>query len=127
MAIPDDRVYARTHEWHKVEGDTLTLGLTRHAVDQLTDITYAEMREPGTSFDAGEVVGEVESVKTTSDVYCACAGEIIEVNPELASNPGIVNEDPYGAGWLVRVRVSDPSGLESCLDAAAYEQEVAQT
>ncbi len=126
MAIPDDRVYSRTHEWYKVEGDTLTLGLTRHAVDQLTDITYAEMREPGTSLEAGDVVGEVESVKTTSDVYCPCVGEIVEVNPELESNPGIVNEDPYGAGWLCKIRISDPKGLESCLDAQAYEREIAE-
>ena len=108
MAIPDDRVYSRTHEWHKVEGDTLTLGLTRHAVDQLTDI------------------GEVESVKTTSDVYCACGGEIVEVNPELESNPGIVNEDPYGAGWLCKIRIGDPKGLEACLDAQAYERAIAE-
>ena len=82
MATPTDRVYSESHEWHKLEGDTLTLGLTQFAVDQLTDVTYVEMHPPGTSFDAGENVGEVESVKTTSDVYCACAGEIISYSPD---------------------------------------------
>lgn len=122
MSAPSDRVYSKSHEWHKVEGDTLTLGITRHAVDQLTDVTYVEMRPVGTVFGAGDSVGEVESVKTTSDVYCACAGEIVEVNGALSDQPGLLNEDPYGAGWLVRVRIRDRSGLSACMDAATYER-----
>lgn len=124
MSVPDDRVYSQTHEWHKLEGDVVTLGLTQHAADQLTDVTYVEMREPGSSVDAGESVGEVESVKTTSDVYCAVAGEVVEVNAAIADNPGLVNEDPYGAGWLVRIRVTDKSGLEGLMDASAYDSSV---
>lgn len=120
MSYPDDRVYADSHEWHKVEGGTLTLGLTRHAVDSLTDITYVEMKEPGESFGAGDSIGEVESVKTTSDVYCACAGEIVEVNPRLADEPGLLNSDPHGEGWLVKIKITDGAGLESLADAAAY-------
>lgn len=123
MSAPNDRVYSRSHEWHKVEGDVLTLGITRHAVDQLTDVTYVEMRPAGTGFAAGDSVGEVESVKTTSDVYCACSGEIIEVNAALADEPGLLNQDPYGAGWLVKVRIGDRSGLDACMDAPTYERE----
>ena len=125
METPTDRVYSESHEWHKLEGDTLTLGLTKFAVDQLTDVTYVEMQPEGTSFDAGDNVGEVESVKTTSDVYCACAGEIIETNPALEDNPGLLNDDPFGEGWLVKIKVSDKAGLDSCMDADAYSAQLA--
>lgn len=121
MATPADRVYAESHEWHKVEGDVVTLGLTQFAVDQLTDVTYVEMREAGHSFDAGDPIGEVESVKTTSDVYPAVAGEIIEVNPAVVADPSLLNSDPYGRGWLVKIKVTDAAGLEKCVDAAAYD------
>jgi len=121
MTPPDDRLYSESHEWHKVDGDSLTLGLTQFAVDQLTDVTYVEMRDTGTTIEAGGTVGEVESVKTTSDVYCAAAGEIVEVNPKLEEDPGILNRDPFGEGWLIRVRISDKSGLDKCMDAATYE------
>lgn len=121
MATPADRVYAESHEWHKVEGDVITLGLTQFAVDQLTDVTYVEMREAGHSFDAGDPIGEVESVKTTSDVYPAVAGEIIEVNPAVVADPSLLNSDPYGRGWLVKIKVTDAAGLKKCVDAAAYD------
>lgn len=122
MAYPTDRTYAESHEWHKVDGDVVTVGITRFAVDQLTDVTFCEMKPAGTRVEAGGVVGEVESVKTTSDIYCACAGEIIEVNGEVASNPSILNEDPYERGWLVRVRIADRSGLDGLMDSSAYGQ-----
>lgn len=121
MATPTDRVYAESHEWHKVEGEVVTLGLTQFAVDQLTDVTYVEMREPGFAFEAGDAIGEVESVKTTSDVYPAVAGEILEVNQAVVEDPSLLNSDPYGAGWLVKIKVTDGSGLASCVDAAAYD------
>ena len=121
MATPADRVYAESHEWHKVEGNVVTLGLTQFAVDQLTDVTYVEMREAGHSFDAGDPIGEVESVKTTSDVYPAIAGEIIEVNPAVVADPSLLNSDPYCRGWLVKIKVTDASGLKNCVDAAAYD------
>src|SRR5258705_5691144 len=95
MSIPTDRVYSETHEWHKVEGDPLTLGLTRFAVDQLTDITFVQIKPKGTTFKAGDSIGEVESVKTTSDVYCAAAGEITEVNAALTDDPSLLNSDPF--------------------------------
>lgn len=122
MASPADRTYSETHEWHKLEGDTLTLGLTRFAVDALTDVTYVGMKLKGTKFAAGGIVGEVESVKTTSDVYCAAAGEIVEVNAALTDDPSLVNSDPYGKGWLVKVMVSDKGGLGKLMQAAAYDK-----
>jgi glycine cleavage system H protein len=121
MPAPADRVYSESHEWHQLEGDTLTLGLTQFAVDQLTDVTYVEMKKAGHKFKAGDIVGEVESVKTTSDIYCAVSGEVIEANAALAEDPGLLNRDPYGKGWLVKVRVADKSGLSTCVDAKAYD------
>lgn len=121
MGTPSDRSYSQTHEWHKVEGDTLTLGLTQFAVDQLTDVTYVEMRKTGTSFKAGDSIGEVESVKTTSDVYSAVAGKVIEVNPALADDPSLLNSDPYGKGWLVKIQITDKAPLSTLMDAKAYD------
>ncbi|MBL8761642.1 MAG: glycine cleavage system protein GcvH [Phycisphaerae bacterium] len=121
MGSPADRVYSDSHEWHKLEGDTLTLGLTQFAVNALTDVTYVEMKKAGTKFSAGEIVGEVESVKTTSDVYCAAGGEIVEVNKALADDPSLLNSDPYGKGWLVKIKVGDKSKLGSLMDSAKYD------
>ncbi len=121
MPAPTDRVYSDTHEWHKLDGDVLTLGLTRFAVDSLTDVTYVQMKPRGTRIKPGDVVGEVESVKTTSDVYCAAGGEVIELNPDLEGDPGLLNSDPYGKGWLLKLRVSDKSGLAKCMDAKSYD------
>lgn len=123
MPSPADRVYSQSHEWHKVEGQTLTLGLTRFAVDQLTDVTYVEMKKPGFAFKAGEVIGEVESVKTTSDIYCAVSGEVIEVNTALSDDPSLVNSDPFGKGWLCKIRVADASGLKTCVDGPTYDSQ----
>jgi glycine cleavage system H protein len=118
--LPADRRYSESHEWHKLEGDTLTLGLTQFAVDALTDVTYVQMKPKGTKFKAGDIVGEVESVKTTSDIYCAAPGEIIDVNPKLSENPGLLNSDPYAAGWLIKVKVSDKAALDKLMDSKAY-------
>lgn len=121
MASPTDRVYSESHEWLKAEGDTVTLGLTQFAVDQLTDVTYVEMKQPGYKFKAGDPIGEVESVKTTSDVYSVVGGEILEVNSAVVEDPSLLNSDPYGEGWLVKIRADDTEGLQSCVDAATYD------
>ena len=121
MPAPTDRVYSESHEWHKLEGDTLTLGLTQFAVDALTDVTYVQMKAVGHKFKAGDIVGEVESVKTTSDIYCFAAGEIKEVNASLADDPGLLNTDPYGKGWLIKVKVTDKAGLSKCMTPAQYD------
>lgn len=123
MSIPTDRVYSDSHEWHQVQGDTLTLGLTRFAVDQLTDITFVQMKPKGTKFKAGDAIGEVESVKTTSDVYSGVAGEITEVNGALADDPSILNADPFGKGWLCKIKIADKAGLSKLMDAAAYQKQ----
>lgn len=122
MPSPDDRRYSESHEWHKLDGDVLTLGLTKFAVDELTDVTYVEMKPAGSSVSAGDSVGEVESVKATSDVYCAFDGEVVEVNGDLESDPSALNSDPHGAGWLVKIKVSDPAPFESLMTADVYDQ-----
>jgi glycine cleavage system H protein len=125
MPNPADRKYAESHEWHQTSGDVVTIGITEHAVDQLTDVTFVEMKPAGTSVSAGDSVGEVESVKTTSDIYSGVAGEIVEVNQELADHPELLNTDPYSKGWLVKIKVSDAAGLDSLMDADAYDKSIA--
>jgi glycine cleavage system H protein len=125
MTSPSDRLYSDSHEWHKVEGDTLTLGLTTFAVNQLTDVTYVEMKPPGTTIEPGDSLGEVESVKATSDVYCACPGEIIETNAAVAQDPSLLNTDPFNKGWLVKVRIADKAPLDSLMPSTAYDQKYA--
>lgn len=122
MPAPADRVYSESHEWHKLQGDVLTLGVTKFAVEELTDVTYVEMKPKGTKFKAGDPIGEIESVKATSEVYSAVPGEIVEVNSSVAGDPSILNKDPYEAGWLVRIKVADPAGLKNLMDAASYER-----
>lgn len=125
MGSPSDRLYSSTHEWHQTGdgGKTLALGLTKFAVDQLTDVTYVDMKPAGHKFKAGDAIGVVESVKTTSDVYCAVEGEITEVNAALADDPGLLNSDPYGKGWLVKVRVVNGAGLDRLMKSSAYDAE----
>lgn len=123
MASPDDRKYTESHEWVKIEGDTATLGLTRFAVEELTDVTYVEMRDIGSDIELGGEVGEVESVKATSDVYAPVAGEITEVNGALGDDPSLLNTDSYEAGWLIKMKVADTSPLEGLMDAATYDQQ----
>ena len=120
MAVPADRKYSESHEWHKLEGGVLTLGLTQFAVDQLTDVTYVEMKPAGFKFKPGTTIGEVESVKTTSDIYCAVEGEVTEVNKSVVDDPSLINSDPYGKGWLVKIKVGNTDGMGGLMDAAAY-------
>ena len=122
MSSPTDRHYSDSHEWFLLNGDTVTIGITRHAADALTDITYVEMQPAGTPITAGESIGEVESVKTTAEVVCVLAGTIKEVNDALTSDPAILNSDPYDAGWLLKLSVEDASGLDALMDGATYDQ-----
>jgi glycine cleavage system H protein len=121
MPTPTNCKYSESHEWHRSEGDSVVLGITQFAVNELTDITYVQMKPVGTKLKAGETVGEVESVKATSDIYTGVAGEITAVNTALSDDPSAVNTDPYGKGWLVKLKVTDPSGLAKLLDSAAYD------
>ncbi len=117
-----DRRFSDSHEWFEIDGDTVTIGLTQYAVNELTDVTYVELRPVGTALSAGDSVGEVESVKTTSDVYSAVAGEIVDVNQGAIDDPAVLNRDAAGEGWLVKIRTDDAGPLGDLLDAAAYEE-----
>lgn len=126
MAVPTDRRYSQTHEWCKPEGSQAVIGLTKFAVDQLTDITFLGLPEPGAKLTAGQPLGQVESVKAANDIYAPVGGEVLEMNRAAVANPATLNEDPFGAGWLVRIRPGDPVELEALLDAAAYERLIAE-
>jgi glycine cleavage system H protein len=123
---PDDLKYHPEHTWARIEGDTATVGITYYAQDQLGEIVFLELPEVGTEVKAGEPFGEIESVKSVSDVYSPVNGEIVETNPEVVEAPEIINEDCYGKGWMIKVKLADPSGVEDLLDAAAYEKLVSE-
>ena len=122
MGSPDDRRYTQTHEWHKLEGDNVVIGLTRFAVDELTDITYVDITNRNGSIQAGDSFGEIESVKATSDLYCGVDGTVVDVNQEAIDHPEVVNADPFGKGWLIKVAAGDPGQLEGMMTADAYDK-----
>ena len=119
--IPSDLRYTKEHEWVRVAGDVATIGITQHAADQLGDIVFVELPEPGHLLAQYATFGVVESVKAVSDLFAPLAGEVVEGNAVLLATPEVVNSDPYGAGWMLRIRLSDFGQLEQLLDAAAYE------
>ncbi|MDG1159386.1 MAG: glycine cleavage system protein GcvH [Flavobacteriales bacterium] len=125
MNIPAELKYTKDHEWIRLEGDTAVIGITDYAQDQLGDIVYVEIETEGETLDNEEVFGTVEAVKTVSDLFMPIAGEVIEFNSALEDNPALVNEDPYGEGWMIKVKVSDSSELSALLDAAAYQDLIA--
>ncbi len=124
--IPADLRYTKEHEWIRLEGDVATVGITAHAADQLGDIVFVELPAVGTTLTQLATFGVVESVKAVSDLFAPVGGEVLEVNEALASAPEVVNSDPYGAGWLLKVRVADPAEADALLDPAAYEALVAE-
>lgn len=126
MSVPNELKYTREHEWIKDNGDgTATIGITEFAQGELGDIVFVELEEAGFDFSADDTFGTVEAVKTVSELYAPIDGEIAEVNEALEDNPELVNEDPYGEGWMVKVKVSDASQLESLLSAEAYKEIIA--
>jgi glycine cleavage system H protein len=122
MSSPKECRFSDSHEWFRAEGNVVTVGITQYAADELTDITYVEMKPAGTAVNAGGSLGEVESVKTTSDVYSAVGGKIVEVNKALANDPGLLNNDPFGKGWLVKIQATDLSPLDKLMDQATYDK-----
>lgn len=118
---PDDLKYHPEHDWARVDGEHATLGITWYAQDSLGEIVFFDPPEVGKTISKDEPYSEVESVKAVSDVIAPVSGEIVEVNADLTDNPEKVNDDPYGGGWLVKVRLTEPSELDDLLDAAAYE------
>ena len=121
-SYPEDLKYHRDHDWARVEGDEATLGITWYAQDALGEIVHYEPPEPGATIAAGSAYGEVESVKAVSDVVAPLSGEVLEVNQAVVETPETINEDPYGDGWLVRIRLTDPAEVDTLLDAVTYRQ-----
>ena len=119
MSVPEELQYTRSHEWVRTEGDTATIGVTDHAQEELGDIVFVELPEEGAAFDAGDAFGTVESVKAVSDLYAPVGGEVVEVNEALNDTPEMINDDPYGDGWIIKLRVFGDGDL---LSASDYER-----
>ncbi|NLW50780.1 MAG: glycine cleavage system protein GcvH [Candidatus Brocadiaceae bacterium] len=118
---PDDRRYTRSHEWIRIEGHDALVGITEHAAEQLGDVTFVELPVPGQKLRSGQPFGSIESVKAVSDLNAPLDGEVVAANDALESEPELVNADPFGNGWLIRVSVADPAQAEGLLTAAEYE------
>ena len=121
MNFPNTVRYTSEHEWIRIEGDEAYVGITDYAQSELGEIVFVDVPTVGEQVAQGEVFGSVEAVKTVSDLNMPASGEVLELNAELEDHPELVNNDPYGAGWMIRVHLSDPSELDSLMDAAAYE------
>lgn len=121
MNFPDTVRYTSEHEWIRVEGEEAYVGITDYAQSELGEIVFIDVPTVGEEVGQGEVFGSVEAVKTVSDLNMPAGGEVLELNAELEDHPELVNNDPYGAGWIIRVRLSDPSEIDNLMDAAAYE------
>lgn len=121
MTSPSQCRFAESHEWFTADGDVITMGISQFAANELTDITYVEVKPAGTTIAVGDPIGEVESVKTTSDIYSAVGGEIVEVNQAVCDDPSLINSDPFGAGWLVKIRAADTSVLAELMDQPTYD------
>ncbi len=119
MNIPSELLYTKDHEWVRIEGDVATVGITDFAQGELGDIVYVEVETEGETIEVGEVFGTVEAVKTVSDLFMPVSGEVVEFNSELESNPEIVNTDPYGEGWMIKIRFDDKDGLLTSEEYAA--------
>ncbi len=122
MNIPSELKYTKDHEWIRIEGETAVVGITDFAQRELGDIVYVEVETVGETLAKEEVFGTVEAVKTVSDLFLPLSGEVTELNPELDSNPEVVNADPYGKGWMIKVKLSDPSEADTLLTAEAYKE-----
>ena len=121
MNVPAELKYTKEHEWIRVEGEEAVVGITDYAQSQLGDIIFVECETVGDALEAGETFGTVEAVKTVSDLYLPVAGEVLEFNEELEGEPELVNKDPYGKGWIVKIKISDETELDGLLNADAYK------
>ncbi|MCC8144181.1 MAG: glycine cleavage system protein GcvH [Tannerellaceae bacterium] len=126
MNFPAELKYTKDHEWIRVEGDVAYIGITDYAQSQLGEIVYVDITTEGENVEKEEVFGTIEAVKTVSDLFMPVTGEVLEANPELEDKPELVNEDVYGAGWLIKINIADASELESLMSAAEYEQLIAK-
>lgn len=121
MNVPAELKYTKEHEWIRVEGDEAYVGITDYAQSQLGDIVFVECETVGDALEAGDTFGTIEAVKTVSDLYLPVGGKVLEFNPELEDQPELVNKDPYGEGWIVKIAIEDKGQLEDLLDASAYQ------
>jgi glycine cleavage system H protein len=126
MEFPEDLKYSKEHEWVLVEGNVVTVGITDYAQEQLGDIVFVELPALGDKVSKDDAFGVVESVKAVSDVYAPISGKVLEVNDDLPENPEMVNEDPYGDGWMIKVEMNDPEEIEDLMSASEYEEYVAE-
>ena len=124
--IPQDLKYTKEHEWVRVEGDEIVVGITSHAVEQLGDVTMVTLPDPGQAVTAGEAFGDIDSVKAVSELYAPVSGEVTARNEALDDAPELVNDEPYGKGWMVKIRPADPAELGALLDSAAYADLLAE-
>ncbi len=122
MEFPSEFKYSKEHEWVLVEGDTATIGITDYAQGELGDVVFVELPEVGASFDKMEAFGTIEAVKAVSELYLPIAGEVIEINAKLEDEAGLVNQDPYGDGWMIKVKISDTADLEELMDSEVYAE-----
>ena len=122
MNIPGDLKYTKDHEWAKIEGDVATIGITDYAQSELGDIVYIELPEEGLKTSQSDSFGTIEAVKAVSDMFAPLSGEVVEVNTKLADNPEMINEDPYGKGWIIKIKLSDNNEVDGLLDKSAYEE-----
>lgn len=124
MNVPSDLRYNSSHEWVRLEGDIATVGISDHAQEELTDVVFVELPLVGREVDAGDPTAVVESVKAASDIYSPIGGEVVEVNLDVEADPALVNTDPYGRGWIFKLRVKNAADVEGLLDAAAYSAQI---
>lgn len=120
--VPPELRYTKDHEWVRLDGDVATIGVTSFAAEQLGDVVFVELPEAGRTLAQHATFGVVESVKAVSDLFAPVSGEVVEANPALAGEPELINSDPYGTGWMIRIRVSEPGQVDGLLEATAYEQ-----
>ena len=126
MAVPEELKYSKEHEWVKVEGDTVTIGITEYAQGELGDIVFVELPETEDDIEEGESFGSVESVKTVSELYAPVSGSVVEINEELEDSPELVNESPYEKAWMVKVKLNDESQLDDLLSADQYKEMIGE-
>jgi len=124
MNTPSDLRYATSHEWIRLEGEIATVGISDHAQAELTDVVFVELPAVGRAVDVGDPTAVVESVKAASDIYAPLGGEIVEVNPDVEADPSLVNTDPYGKGWIFKLKVNDAADAAKLMDAAAYAAQI---
>ena len=122
MATPEDNRYAKSHEYVHLEGDVATIGITDYAQKELGDVVFVELPQVGSQLDAADELGSIESVKAVSELFSPVSGEVVEVNEALADNPALVNTDPWGDGWMIRIRVSDPTEIDELMTAEEYDE-----